>query len=93
MAYAVKLLSVKNDASFADYYEVAASRDLVVHNNRIVNSLYLEKSGKQARGPIGGKLHVDKDYYYAASAIMKKVSGAIKRDIESKYGSGGHDED
>ncbi len=88
MAYVVKLLGVKNDPSFADFYEVAATRDLVVHNNSIANSLYIEKSGAKARGPLGAKLSVDKGYYYDALAKLKKVSGAIKRDIEKKYGTG-----
>ena len=42
MAYVAKLLSIKNDPSFADFYEVAAMRDLVVHNNCVANSLYIE---------------------------------------------------
>lgn len=86
MAYVVKLLSIKNDPSFADYYEVAATRDLVVHNNCIANGLYIEKAGAKARGSLGTKLSVNKGYYYDALAKLKKVSGAIKRDIEKKYG-------
>jgi hypothetical protein len=92
MAYAVKLLSIKNDPSFADFYEVAATRDLVVHNNRVINNLYLDKAEKKARGAIGTKVPVDKDYYSGALAALKKVSGAIKHDIEKKYGAGGEDE-
>jgi hypothetical protein len=88
MAYLAKLLSVKNDPTFVDYYEVAATRDLVVHNNCLVNSLYLEKAGTKARGALGVKVPVDKAYYYDALAKLKKVSGAIKRDIEKKYGKG-----
>lgn len=91
MAYTVKLLSVKNDPSFTDYYEVAATRDLVVHNNRMVNALYVDKAGNKARGAIGAKVPVDKEYYCGALATLKKVSGAIKRDIEKKYGAGGED--
>lgn len=86
MVYLAKLVSVKNDPSFTDYFEVAATRDLVVHNNNIVNKLYLEKSGAKARGSLGEKLSVDESYYYSALAKMKKVSGAIKRDVEKKYG-------
>lgn len=92
MAYVAKVVGVKNDPSFSDYFEIAATRDLVVHNNRVVNGLYLEKSGKKARGQLGEKLAVDKDYYYAALGNLKKVSGAIKRDVEKKYGAGSEDE-
>jgi hypothetical protein len=86
MAYMVELLSIRNDPSFTDYYEVAATRDLVVHNNSVVNALYLDKAGAKARGELGAKIPVDKSYYYDALARLKKVSGAIKRDIEKKYG-------
>lgn len=87
MAYFAKLVSTKIDPSFSDYFEVTATRDLVVHNNRVVNTLYLEKSAKKARGAIGDKVVVDKDYYNSALATLKKVSGAIKRDVEKKYGA------
>jgi hypothetical protein len=87
MAYLSKLLSVKDDPSFSDYYEVAATRDLVVHNNGKVNTLYLEKAGDKARGALGEKLAVDKEYFSSVLAKLKKVSGAIKRDVEKKYGA------
>lgn len=87
MAYVSKLLSVKNDPSFVDYYEVAATRDLVVHNNGIINAIYLEKAGAKARGNLGEKIAVDEAYFSLALARLKKVSGAIKRDVEKKYGA------
>lgn len=88
MTYLVKLLSVKNDPSFSDYYEVCATRDLVVHNKGIANTLYVDKAGTKARGAVGEIIPVDQSYYYEALAKLKKVSGAIKRDIENKYGKG-----
>lgn len=86
MAYLSKLVGVKDDPSFLDYYEIAAARDLVVHNSCVVNALYLDKAGSKARGNLGDKLAVDRAYYYDALAKMKKVSGAIKRDVEKKFG-------
>jgi protein tyrosine/serine phosphatase len=58
----------------------------------VINALYLEKAAKKARGKVGDKVEVDKHYYNAALATLKKVSGAIKRDIEKKYGAGGENE-
>ncbi len=86
MAYIVRLIGVREDPSFRDYYEVAATRDLVVHNAGIVNALYLDKAGAKARGKLGKRLIVDRVYYYEALAGMKKVAGAIKRDVEKKFG-------
>lgn len=91
MAYMVKLMSIKSDPSFDYYYEVAATRDLVVHNNCVVNALYVDKAGTKARGALGAKLVVDKAYYYDSLAKLKKVSGAIKRDVEKKYGGSGEE--
>lgn len=85
MKYVVEIVGVKDDKSFLDYYEVAATRDLVVHNSGLINELYIQKAGKKARGDIGDRLTVDKKYFYAALAKMKRVSGAIKRDVEKKY--------
>jgi hypothetical protein len=87
MEYLVKLLSLKEHATFLDYYEIAATRDLVVHNNCIANALYLEKAGVKARATLGHRVPVDKAYYYDALAKLKKVSGAIKRDVEKKFGA------
>jgi hypothetical protein len=51
-------------------------------------SAYTYATIDKARGALGVKLPVDKTYYYDALAKLKKVSGAIKRDIEKKYGKG-----
>jgi hypothetical protein len=87
LTYIARLLGAKDDPSFLDYYEIAATRDLVVHNSRVVNRLYLEKAGSKARGVLGAKLPVDQTYYYDALAKLKKVSGAIKRNVEKKFGA------
>lgn len=86
MNYVSTLVGIKDDPSFLDYYEIAATRDLVVHNSSVVNQLYLDKAGRKARGALGSKLIIDQAYYYESIAKMKKVSGAIKRDVENKYG-------
>lgn len=91
MGYLVNIVGVKNDASFRDFYEVAATRDLLVHNSSIVNSLYLEKAGSKARGLEGESVVVDQDYLYGSLGILKRVSGAIKRDVEEKFGGAGAD--
>jgi hypothetical protein len=86
MPYIAQILGAEDDPSFKDYYEILATRDLVVHNSRVVNKLYLDKSGDRARGTLGDTLPVDQDYYYDCLAKLKKVSGALKRDVEKKYG-------
>jgi hypothetical protein len=87
MSYLCKLLGVADGPSFLDYYEIAATRDLLVHNSCVVNDLYVEKAGAKVRGAVGERLIVDKTYFYGALGKMKRVSGAIKRDVERKYGA------
>lgn len=87
LAYIVKIIGVRDDPSFLDYYEIAATRDLIVHNNCVVNALYIEKAGKKARAALGEKVEVNQDYFDGVIAKLKKVSGAIKRDVEKKYGA------
>jgi hypothetical protein len=85
MKYVVEIIGVQDDKSFLDYYELAATRDLVVHNGGVINGIYLRKAGRKARGELAKRLAVNKKYFYGALATMKKVSGAIKRDVERKY--------
>jgi hypothetical protein len=87
LPYTAKLLGAKDDPTYLDYYELSATRDLVVHNSRIVNQLYLEKAAAKARADFGEQLTVDRSYYYGAIAKMKKVSGAIKREVEKRFGA------
>jgi len=86
MDYISKIVGVRKDSNFRDYYEISATRDLIVHNDLYVNQLYLDKAGKKTRGELGDRLVVDKSYYLDSLAKLKKVSGAIKRDVEKKYG-------
>jgi hypothetical protein len=86
MEYLSKVAQVEvKDSAFAKYYELKATRDLLVHGNRKINSIYLEKAGTEGRGQVGDSIMVDSDYFDSSLAIMKQLSGAIKRDIEKAY--------
>jgi len=87
MSYFSSMLSCQEDPSFLEYYEISATRDLVVHNGNIANELYLSKSGDKARAVLGGRIEVNEMYFSECIANMKRVSGAIKRDVELKFGA------
>jgi hypothetical protein len=89
LAYVAEIIGTKKDPSFRDFYEISATRDLVVHNGRVANETYQAKSGKKARAVNGEKVDVDAAYFTHCIAAMKQVSGALKRDIEIKYGRKG----
>ena len=91
IAYLCKVVGVENAPCFNDYYEILATRDLVVHNLSVVNKLYLDKAGAKARGKIKQKLEIDRTYFENSLALLKRVSGVIKRDVEKHFGD--HSED
>lgn len=71
---------------FEPFFEIKASRDLVVHNSLLVNDLYTRKAGALSRGAIGDRLKIKKDYFDASLSAMKTLSGAIEKRTREKYG-------
>jgi len=64
-------------AEFDSFVEIKATRDLLVHNSGIVNATYLEKAGAAKRAKAGKTISVDRVYYDACIAVLKKVTGLI----------------
>lgn len=87
MDYLSTLLDVKKDNVMADYYEICATRDLIIHNGSVVNDIYLEKSGKKARAKRGEIVGVDEEYFGGCIAKLKRLSGLIKGSVETKFGT------
>jgi hypothetical protein len=86
MEYLSKVAHVQiHDPVFEGYYEVKATRDLLVHSDRQINALYIEKAGRRRRGEIGESVEVDSDYFDSSLAVMKQISGIVKRDIEKAF--------
>jgi hypothetical protein len=74
------------DSLFEQFFEIKATRDLIVHNSLLVNDLYTKKSGALARGGPGERLKVKKDYFEASLSAMKKLSGTIEKRSREKHG-------
>jgi len=72
---------------FADYIEIKATRDLIIHNSGIINETYKTKVGEKSRGTIGDKIAVDKTYFDHSIATMKRISGLIRKDTEKAFGN------
>lgn len=70
---------------FASFFEIKATRDLIVHNSLRVNDLYLKKAGNLGRGKLGQKLEVDKEYFEKSISHMKTLSTAIEEAISAKH--------
>ena len=70
---------------FEVFFEIKATRDLVVHNSLIVNDVYLKKAGSLSRGKLGDKLKVTHTYFEESLSAMKTLSCVIERETRKKY--------
>jgi hypothetical protein len=78
LTYLEKVLGVSLDDQLKlSWREIKATRDILVHNSGIVNSVYLAKTETAARGTMGENLIVDKLYFEQSAVIMKTLIGRI----------------
>ena len=69
------------------YCEIKTTRDILVHNQGIVNSVYLKKAGGLARAKEGDLLPVDSNYFDEAIRCMKRLTNKIYKQCLGKYGN------
>jgi hypothetical protein len=81
---AVSELGISVEA-FRPFFEIKATRDLIVHNSLRVNDLYVKKAGDLKRGDIGDELEVGKEYFEKSISHMKTLSGLIEKATRAKY--------
>ncbi len=81
-----EVLSVKFPQEAVKYFsEIKATRDIVVHNGGIINSLYLLKSGALARGAEGEEITLNLDYISDAFSYMKQIISTTCSQLLKKY--------
>lgn len=68
------------------YIEMKATRDLLVHNDGIINAIYLDKAGTLARGKDGESVPINSEYFENSVRNIKNMSSNIYRGLLSKYG-------
>ena len=82
--YLEKILDIKIEVDLqSKWFEIKATRDLLVHNSCIINKIYLEKAGKFARGRVGEAIEVDKDYFEESLVVMKSLSGKMSSRLQA----------
>lgn len=69
------------------YIELKASRDLIVHAQSHVNSIYLTKTGEDARAGLGELLPINVQYFDASLKTAKQICVSVYRIARRKYGS------
>jgi len=81
--YLEKALGVEVEEPFwTNWIEFKATRDLIVHNHGLINEVYLQKVGDNARGASGEKIKVDINYFNGALADIKSLIGRISNQIQ-----------
>ncbi|MDP6634976.1 MAG: hypothetical protein QGG42_08775 [Phycisphaerae bacterium] len=72
---------------FPQYRELKASRDVLVHNGGIANSLYQEKAGDLARANPGNPLIVDIPYFLASYENCLRLLDNMRANFHQKWPS------
>src|SRR3546814_7747594 len=72
-----------DEALSRKWFEVKATRDIIVHNSGIANDTYLKKAGDLHRVGDGQQLPVDADYFADTLSSMKSLIGKISSKIQS----------
>lgn len=66
--------------------EIKATRNLLIHNNLIVNSMYKETAGPNQRVPnYDKKLFIDQDYLYSSLTLLRDILSIYKNKLIGKY--------
>lgn len=66
--------------------EIKATRNILIHNNLIVNDDYINKAGEKKRGKKrGDKLKIDNKYLSDSVGILNKTIKKLLKNIEIKY--------
>ena len=80
--YIENVLSVNlEDSQWLNWFEYKATRDIFVHNSGIINSIYLEKVGEQARGDLNEQISMNKNYFEDSLSNIKSMIGKIDSEI------------
>ena len=77
-----------DEASFFSFVEMKATRDLIIHNKRRVNQLYIDKCEGHARTTNTKQMiPCDKTYYETCVSIMKSLIKTIyERTAKKQFG-------
>lgn len=67
------------------WIEIKARRDLIVHNDGVVNEIYLNKAKDFALCTIGEEAKIDSNYFAEVVAFLKKLVGILNREIRDNY--------
>lgn len=69
--------------------EIKESRNLLLHNNLVPNSVYQNKAGSLKRTPLGGslRLEIDAKYFHRSIDILKMLCEGLQKGVLLKFSS------
>lgn len=71
---------------FENLLEIKATRNLILHNNLIVNDIYINCAGKKLReSKIGNRLTIDQTYLFDSIICFRDVLNIFKTKLNNKY--------
>jgi len=65
--------------------EIKATRNLMMHNDLVINKVYVETAGPLRRSGSGGRLEVSPSYVQEGALSMKQLFGSLSALISRKY--------
>lgn len=73
-------------AEIEQFAEAKATRDILVHNARIVNEIYLTKVGRLARHKLGDRVDIPDPYHRATWLLVRGLVEQVSARILGKLG-------
>jgi hypothetical protein len=83
--HGVVTISCPNDDEISHYAEVKASRDILVHNAKVVNKVYLDKAGQHARYPLNALMEIPGHYHRESWLLIKKIVSDVSAATKAKF--------
>lgn len=79
--------SLISDKELNALLEIKATRNLLIHNNLIVNNFYFQTAGPNKRDPLdsGGKIIVNQEYLFQSLITIRNILNKFLNELSIKY--------
>ncbi len=82
--YFYKALGIEFENS-EQWFEIKATRDVIVHNLGIINEVYINKAGDKSRGKIGEKILITQNYFRETISYLKRSIIKMSTQLKSNF--------
>lgn len=86
LEYLKTALDIQPDEDlWGKWIEIKARRDLIVHNNGIVNEIYINKAKTFSLCSLGEEALIDENYFKMVVSTLKSLIGTLHREVRNNY--------